>query len=271
MLIAEVMRGHMRRWRFVRLIGKRPVVLNWQKTDDTIDTLLAWIRGGDNVGLRTGAASGVAVVDIEHESPVRPIDFPATVIAVTGGGGWHLYYRMPTGTERIGNRSRTMLNRDGEKLDGVDLRADEGQVVFVGSIHPATHAPYRWMRGRGPEDVQMASLPMWLLATPPVSRTARDEQDRPAIRLEHRAMAYLETLPPAISGSGGHNATFLAACTCWRFGLAEGEVARCMEWFNANRARPAWSEKELAHKIRSARLTVERSGEIGRIAREKQA
>ena len=67
-----------------------------------------------------------------------------------------------------------------------------------------------------------------------------------------RAMAYLEKLPDAIEGSGGHNATLRAACECIRFGLSGSEIQEAMGWFNDNRCRPKWSAKELAHKIESA-------------------
>jgi len=39
-----------------------------------------------------------------------------------------------------------------------------------------------------------------------------------------RAQTYLAKLPPAISGSGGHDATFRAACELIRVGLSDGEA-----------------------------------------------
>lgn len=65
------------------------------------------------------------------------------------------------------------------------------------------------------------------------------------------AMAYLNKLPNAISGTGGHNITFKAVLACRRFQLSDGETWEAMQWFNANRCQPAWSEKELRHKIAS--------------------
>lgn len=68
-----------------------------------------------------------------------------------------------------------------------------------------------------------------------------------------RALAYLEKLPPAISGSGGHNATIRAACACAKLGLTESEMIEAMNWYNANRCSPPWREAELQHKIDDAR------------------
>jgi hypothetical protein len=78
-----------------------------------------------------------------------------------------------------------------------------------------------------------------------------------------RALAYLDKLPPAISGSGGHNATLRAACECVRFGLSEGEAWQALRWFNAHRCQPAWSEKELRHKLADAQKIVAASGQAG--------
>jgi len=68
-----------------------------------------------------------------------------------------------------------------------------------------------------------------------------------------RALAYLNKLPSANSGSGGHNATLRAACECARFGLSESEMWEAMSWYNSNRCNPAWKEHELKHKIDDAR------------------
>jgi len=67
-----------------------------------------------------------------------------------------------------------------------------------------------------------------------------------------RARKYVAKLPPAISGSGGHNATFHAACICaLDFGLSQDESLDVLREFN-ERCEPPWSEKELLHKVESA-------------------
>ena len=68
-----------------------------------------------------------------------------------------------------------------------------------------------------------------------------------------RCRRYLATLPPAISGQGGHDATFRAACIVWNgFGLDEATTyALLASEFNP-RCQPEWSPGELMHKVRSA-------------------
>lgn len=67
-----------------------------------------------------------------------------------------------------------------------------------------------------------------------------------------RALAYLEKMDPAVSGSGGHNQTLRAACECVRFGLSESEAWDALQWWNDHRCQPRWKDHELRHKLASA-------------------
>jgi len=51
------------------------------------------------------------------------------------------------------------------------------------------------------------------------------------------ARAYLAKLPPAISGTGGHNATYRAACCLVRFGLADGDAMILLRQWNGTHSR----------------------------------
>lgn len=67
-----------------------------------------------------------------------------------------------------------------------------------------------------------------------------------------RAAKYLDRLPPAISGQGGHNATFHAACVLvLGFGMSPQDAYPLLSEFN-QRCNPPWSERELMHKLHSA-------------------
>lgn len=78
-----------------------------------------------------------------------------------------------------------------------------------------------------------------------------------------RAMAYLDRLPVAVSGQGGHNATLRAACECVRFGLSDADAWEALQWFNDYRCQPKWSEHELRHKLADARKIVSGGGQVG--------
>ncbi|MFO0675283.1 MAG: hypothetical protein U0169_02035 [Polyangiaceae bacterium] len=75
-----------------------------------------------------------------------------------------------------------------------------------------------------------------------------------------RARRYVASMPGAISGSGGHAATFAAAQALVQ-GFCVGEeeaLSILVEEFNP-RCSPPWSLKELRHKIRSASARSRRS------------
>lgn len=67
------------------------------------------------------------------------------------------------------------------------------------------------------------------------------------------ARRYLAKLPLAISGAGGHDATFRAACCLVRFGLSDTAAMALLGEWNGTHCRPAWKEKELEHKLKDAR------------------
>ncbi|WP_165253095.1 phage/plasmid primase, P4 family [Paludisphaera soli] len=75
---------------------------------------------------------------------------------------------------------------------------------------------------------------------------------RPSVSLAERASSYLSTLPPAVSGQGGHGRTFRAACVLVKgFGLGVDEARPILQEWNRG-CDPPWSERELDHKLREA-------------------
>ncbi len=74
-----------------------------------------------------------------------------------------------------------------------------------------------------------------------------------ALSIVERARRYLATLPPSISGSGGHDAAFRAAsCLTHGFSLDEATAYALMASEFNPRCQPPWSPAELAHKVRSS-------------------
>ena len=67
-----------------------------------------------------------------------------------------------------------------------------------------------------------------------------------------RARAYVAKMPAAISGSGGHDATFAVAKTLVHdFALPEPEAWQILSEYN-QRFDPPWNDRELKHKMKSA-------------------
>jgi hypothetical protein len=156
--IDEAKRALARNWPLIALSGKVPVHRGWQKREpDDQTTICLWIKQGRNLGLRTGRASGVIVLDDDSPdgSASAALNLPKTVTVVTGTGKRHFYFLAP-GDFLVKNSAKTLA-------PGIDVRGDGGQVVFVGSIHPDTKKPYAWAPGLSPDDVPIAPLPAHLL------------------------------------------------------------------------------------------------------------
>ena len=179
---AEAARRYLaRRWSVLPLRerDKRPLI-RWEHLQNerpTQDDVADWFRRWPdaNVGIVTGEISNLIVLDVDPkhggddalerlEHRFRPLS--ATVEAVTGGGGRHLYFAHPGGLTR---------NRAG-LAQGIDLRGDGGYIVAPPSIHPSGR-PYRWVPGRGPDEITLAPLPRWLIVPirgPRIGRSLAD-------------------------------------------------------------------------------------------------
>jgi len=67
-----------------------------------------------------------------------------------------------------------------------------------------------------------------------------------------RARKYIATIPGAVSGAGGHDATFKVACTLvLGFELPDSDALNLLSEWNQS-CQPPWSERDLKHKIQSA-------------------
>ena len=141
-------------WSFTPLVGKRPTLKGWQnRPRETLEDALDWATRG-NVGLRTGGASGVVAIDVDPGADISELDLPGTVTALTGRPeAYHLYYLCD---ETLGNSS-------GKLGPHIDVRADGGQVVLPGSVHPDTGVLYTWAEGHEPWNVEIAPLPPHIL------------------------------------------------------------------------------------------------------------
>jgi hypothetical protein len=108
----------------------------YQRRHATYDELESWFTmPGFNVGIVTGALSGLFVVDADSASALRWVDahLPPCNLRVRTSKGLHLYFPY-TGDRPIKNRVRVKV--DGQPLE-IDLRGDGGFVVGPGSVHPS--------------------------------------------------------------------------------------------------------------------------------------
>ncbi len=144
--------------------GKHPRIAWEEYTHARADAqeIEAWWRRWPeaNLGVVTGAASGLVVLDVdprhgggdalaEMEAFNGPL--PRTAESLTGGGGQHLYFQHPGG--RVPSKPAA---------PGLDVKGDGGIVVAPPSLH-VTGRLYVWETGCAPEDIGVAEMPSWLL------------------------------------------------------------------------------------------------------------
>jgi hypothetical protein len=112
-----------------------------------------------NVGLAAGVAWWALDVDGQQgRETLKELcrqhgQLPAAPIAVTGSGGLHLFFALPSG--------RTVRNSVRRLGPGLDTRALGGYIVAPPSLH-ASGRHYRWAKGRSPDEVELAPAPAWL-------------------------------------------------------------------------------------------------------------
>lgn len=235
----------------IRTREKRPL-LPWHPYQDHLaeaEEIGDWFRRWPtaNIAIVTGAVSGLLVLDVDPrhggdaslsrlEQAHGPI--PATVEAITGGGGRHLYFSHPGGT--VHNRVNL--------AEGIDLRGDGGYVVAPPSLHPSGRR-YAWKKGHGPGETVLANMPEWLL------RLVLKEAKRIGHPLIHWRRLVMEGV---VEGQRNNSIASLTGHLLWH-GIDPDIALDLLLCWNAARCRPPLSDDEVAHTVESvARLHLRR-------------
>ena len=142
------------------LIGKKPIYKRWNTLTKTPDKL--FVFEGHNVGVLTGKASGITVLDIDIKQDGLKlwksisIAYPEfkTPTVSTPSGGLHMYFRY---NRHIPSFSTFKLR--GRSI-GWDLLNNDRLVVAPPSIHPKNHRKYKWLVS--PNATKLANMPSWL-------------------------------------------------------------------------------------------------------------
>ncbi len=172
-----------------------------------------------NIGIVTGAVSGIVVVDVEAGGPTG--NLPPTVMSKTGGGGLHFYYRHPGREVKNGVRVRELT----------DIRGDGGYVVAPPSLHQSGNR-YEWIVKPG--DADFADLPEWVLEY-------QTSVVKPAVDL---AQVFVEKVT---EGSRNNAATQLAGKLLHELPESLWELAgfTAMEKWNSENCQPPLETTEL--------------------------
>ncbi|MEI6502612.1 MAG: bifunctional DNA primase/polymerase [Armatimonadota bacterium] len=122
--------------------GKLPRINDWPNAASTDSEIISgwWAQWPTaNIGIATGARSGIVVLDVDID-PDKGIDGEASLAALeakygpspetrqvrTGRGGRHLYFKHP---------GHLVQTRAGSLGPGLDVRGDGGLVIAPPSVH----------------------------------------------------------------------------------------------------------------------------------------
>jgi hypothetical protein len=237
----------------MRKRDKRPAIRwqNYQTVPASEQEVHDWFRRWpeDNVGIVTGAVSGLVVLDVDPrhggadsleklEREHGPL--PRTQEAITGGGGRHIYFAHPGG----GVQNRVGI------APGIDLRGDGGCIVAPPSVHPSGNQ-YQWVTGCGPGQERLAPLPHWLQRV-----MSHAEQ-----RAGHTPVYWCELLRDGVQqGERNNTIASLTGHLLWH-GVDPDVALELMLCWNRIRCLPPLDDEEVARTVQSITRLHERQEE----------
>lgn len=208
----------------------------------------AWAQEGGNVGVLTGSASGIAVIDIDNHNGVDgmgnlkefldtyDIELPTTQVIKTPSGGYHYYFKLPD------TYNETQFIQNHPQLEGVDFQTHGRYVVAPPSQIDGNY--YKVVR-----DVEIAELPeKWLEMFTDKSITKKNK------KRERKWTANLLGDIIAGSGEGGRNIWLTTQIgKLFATGLNHDEVRVWAMYVNQIGCNPPLSEDEVIQTYESVR------------------
>jgi Bifunctional DNA primase/polymerase, N-terminal/Primase C terminal 1 (PriCT-1) len=192
-----------------------------------------------NVGILTGEASGLIVLDVDGEDGKTSLQaltgvhgaLPKTLCAMTGRTGsdgarkgCHYYYRPPAGIQ--------IRNSAGILGKGLDVRGEGGYVVAAPSLHSSGRL-YEWLAPVRP----VADMPLWM-----VEKLSEAKPPAEALPIQ----------PGAAISEGGRNAALTSlAGTMRRRGMSQDAIEAALLAENDLRCNPPLPASEIRDIARS--------------------
>lgn len=227
--------------------GKAPLVAGAFGGED-YKLIQAWAQEGGNVGVLTGSASGIAVIDIDNHNGVDglgnlkefldtyDITLPKTQVIKTPSGGLHYYFKLDE------KYNETQFIQNHPQLKGVDFQTHGRYVVAPPSQIDGKY--YEVVR-----DVEIAELPeKWVEMFTDKTITKKNK------KRERKFTANLLGDIIAGSGEGGRNIWLTTQIgKLFATGLNHDEVRVWALYVNQIGCVPPLSEDEVMQTYESVR------------------
>ena len=223
--------------------GKHPHVFGGVKEATTDRSRITewWSRWPNaNVGIACGEISGIVVIDVDKKNGgldsitslerLRGEGLPRTHRVNTGGGGYHLFFKYPSGGCR--NRNRW--------LQGVDVRANGYYVIAPPSRHVSGLA-YAWSSPEGLAG--FAELPVDVLENIGSVRSGGS--------IDAETTSAIDALAGVPEG-GRDDALFKLACSLHRKLNGDREIIELAVLKAASRCTPPFPPEEALRKVDQA-------------------
>lgn len=224
--------------------GKHPRVKGAYKaaTTDVNQVEQWWTDWPDaNIGIATGAGSGIFVLDVDPKNGGNKslaklqdrIVFGFEVVVATGGGGAHHYYRFP--------KDQVVRCSAGKIGDGLDIRGEGGYIIAPPSSH-ASGRRYEWAETSGPHEQELPEAPPALLEL--IASVSKSRKKKGGAG---QAVPKFSGKDPEIEYAEGERNAGLAsvAGSLRRSGLDQDEIEAALLVANKKRCKPPLGEDEV--------------------------
>ena len=222
------------------------VVTRWWKdwVDDDGEHQKA-LYPDSNIGIRTGSASGLFVIDVDAKSggleswsELQDIYGPASTLSSrTGGGGNHYIYKID---------GQTFSNSVSQLGQGIDTRGEGGYIVVSPSVHESG-IQYAWEGKIG----DIAPLPDWLAEKLSSPSPRLEEKEKIDIPVNKNPTGWAENLEINGADEGNRNTSVVKLCGWYiHQNYSLDVIKRKLAEFN-DKCSPPLPERELQAAITS--------------------
>lgn len=238
----------------MRDVGKVPLDAKWTtKTYDSRKVVKTY-GGENNIGVQIGADDLIMDIDVRHNGKIGlrkfreafpDWDYDAQPKVITGGGGIHVYTKIPEGFKPVETIAA---------FEGIEFKVKGRQVVAPGSIHPQTGKYYHWEE-LSPPVTEAQPLPKQIrkaIKRPPPPDDAPDAGEVEAEQLGEM-LSYLD---PEEYGSNDKWLPLMMACH-----HATGGAGR-QEFIDFSTSDPAYADAEIEIGARWDSLSTGKKGGV---------